>query len=165
MTSNNTFTEAFLSIELRQRRIFPGTRMLDRILDALLLRFTADGRDNLTGAQPSNTTGSILFGALTRMTLIVLVGFICMEYFHLYDYWMVAIFAVVGFVFYPAYRQYALFYGRMEQLEENTLCGQCKHFDVTGQLCKIYDEHVSLTNIPCGGEDWEPISYEDRQKR
>jgi hypothetical protein len=139
--------------------------MLDRIIDALLLRFTADGRDDLTGKQPSNTTGSILFGAMIRFVLVVIVGLISMEYFGLYDYWMVFVLLLFGFVFFPAYRQYVLFYGRMEKLEQTTLCGSCKHFDISGQLCKIYDEHVSLTHIPCEGEDWEPLTYEDKQGR
>lgn len=139
--------------------------MLDRIIDALLLRFTADGRDNLTGKTPSNTTGSILFGAMVRLILVMIVGTIGMEYFQLYDYWMVFVVLVFGFVFYPAYRQYVLFYGRMETLEQTTLCGSCKHFDISGQLCKIYDEHVSLTHIPCEGEDWEPLTYEEKIRR
>lgn len=139
--------------------------MLDRIIDALLLRFTDDGRDDLTGKQPSNTTGSILFGAMIRFVLLMIVGLISMEFFGLYDYWMVFVLLLFGFVIYPAYRQYVLFYGRMETLEQTTLCGSCKHFDISGQLCKIYDEHVSLTHIPCEGEDWEPLSYEDKMRR
>lgn len=139
--------------------------MLDRIIDALLLRFTADGQDNLTGRNPSNTTGSILFGAMVRLVLVVIIGTVSMEYFQLYDYWMVFVVIIFGFVFYPAYRQYVLFYGRMETLEQTTLCGSCKHFDISGQLCKIYDEHVSLTHIPCEGEDWEPLTYEEKMGR
>ena len=139
--------------------------MLDRITDALLLRYTADGRDNLAGRHPSNTTGSILFAAMVRFVFVVVVGLISFEYFKLYDYWMVAVIALFGFVLYPAYRQYVLFYGRMETIEQSTLCGSCRHFDISGQLCKIYDEHVSLTHIPCEGEEWEPVSYEEQQGR
>ncbi len=139
--------------------------MFDRIIDALLLRYTRDGQDNLTSINPSNTTGSILFGAMIRFVFIIIITWMAVEYFGAFDYWMASILIVVGFVFYPAYRQYVLFNQRIDTLEKSTLCGQCKHFDPTGQLCKLYDEHVTLTHIPCNGEDWEPLTYEDKMQR
>ncbi len=136
--------------------------MLDRLADLLLFRYTNQGKDDNTNAKPYITMGSIVWGGLVRTGLIVVTSWALVEYFELRDYWMVPLLAIVGLVIYPAYRQYYHFTGRIEVMQEETMCGSCKHFDPTSQLCRIYDEHVSTTYIPCEGDSWEPLTYEER---
>ena len=42
-----------------------------------------------------------------------------------------------------------------------TLCSTCRHFEPGSVLCMKLDEHVTEDDIPCGGELWEPKSYEE----
>lgn len=136
--------------------------MLDRLTDLLLFRYTNQGKDNNSETKPYITTGSIVWGALIRTAIIVVVSWFVVEYFDLRDYWMVVLLTIVGLVVYPAYSQYSHFTSRIEILQEEIMCGTCKHFDPTSQLCKIFDEHVSTSYIPCEGNSWEPSQFDDR---
>ena len=137
--------------------------MLDRLTDLLLFRYTNQGKDSNTELKPYITTGSIVWGALIRTAIIVFLSWSIVEYFELRDYWMVVLLAIVTFVIYPAYSQYSHFTSRIEVFQEETLCGTCKHFDPTSQLCKIFDEHVSTNYIPCEGNSWEPLHFDDTE--
>jgi hypothetical protein len=111
---------------------------------------------------PILTTGSIVWGILLRSTIILFGGAFIVRVFEMYNFWWTFLFIFWIFVAYPGWRQFQKFKERIKKLEESTLCGSCVHFESTGQLCKIYDEHISNSYIPCEGLSWEPRSYEDK---
>ncbi len=125
---------------------------LENILDILMFREGTD-EDSDTNL-PVVTTGSVVLGMIFRSAIIIILMFIFSEYFR--EMWYLGVFIFWFFVAYPAYRQYNKFNKRMENFQEETLCGTCRHFNPSGQLCTIYDEHVSRNHIPCNGEAWEP---------
>lgn len=124
----------------------------DKILDVFMFREGSE-EDSETN-QPKVTTGSVVLGIIFRTAIIFIVFLAFADYFR--GYWYISLAAFWFFVAYPAYRQYQKFNKRIEDFKEETLCGTCRHFNATGQLCTIYDEHVSKNHIPCGGQSWEP---------
>lgn len=126
----------------------------EKIVDLFMFRNPGDS-DNETN-HPVVTTGSIIWGALLRSSIIIVSSMLLLGYIRQYEYWWIALFALWFFAAFPAYRQYQSFNDRIKKLEESTLCGSCRHFNSGGQLCNIYDEHVSSNYIPCEGADWEP---------
>ncbi|MBX7156288.1 MAG: hypothetical protein U0Y96_10635 [Candidatus Kapaibacterium sp.] len=126
--------------------------MLDTFFDQITLR---NGFYNEEG-QPRYTTGSVVSGALMRGILVILIGTAISQRMSVEATWMISIILLWAYVAYPAYRQYVVFNTHVEEIENTTLCGQCRHFSSTNQLCSIYDEHVTNTYVPCEGIDWEP---------
>ncbi|MFP4529357.1 MAG: hypothetical protein ACLFQX_12480 [Candidatus Kapaibacterium sp.] len=126
----------------------------DKIIDAFMFREGSD-EDSDTN-QPVVTTGSIVWGLLIRTAIIIIASMLLLDQFQWREYWWVVLFAIWLLAAWPAYRQYQKFSKRMENFESSTLCGSCRHFDPSSQLCTIYDEHVSTNHIPCGGDLWEP---------
>jgi len=110
--------------------------------------------------QPIITTGSIVWGVLLRSAIIMVLSFILMIYLenHTYSYMFFFIFWFAAA--YPGWRQYQLFQQRIKKVEESTLCGSCRHFEPSSQLCKILDEHVTREYIPCEGLSWEPRHFD-----
>lgn len=131
--------------------------LLEKIADILQFR---EGTIEDDYNEPVVTTGSIIFGAIIRSALIILPTFFVVEYFELRGFWWVTAFFVWLFAAYPAYRQYSKYNERMALFEEETLCGKCKHFEASGQLCRILDEHVTRNNVPCEGLSWEPKHFD-----
>lgn len=127
---------------------------LNKIFDYFMFREGTETDDYST--KPIITTGSIVWGVLIRSFIIIFASLFLLEKFYFIYYWWLCVFALWFFVAYPAYSQFQYFSNRMDKFEEETLCGQCKHFSPSSQLCSIYDEHVSRTYIPCEGESWEP---------
>ncbi len=74
--------------------------------------------------------------------------------------WWITAFFVWLVALYPAYKQYTEYNNRIEDFLEDTLCGKCKHFEPSGQLCKLLDVHVTKNSVPCEGLSWEPKSFE-----
>lgn len=132
---------------------------LEKIIDLFMFRESAEDDDYNT--KPQITTGAIVWGVIMRSALIITLMLLLNEQLHLRNYWYFSLFTLWIFVAYPAYRQYRRFNERMDSFEEETLCGTCIHFDRGGQLCKIYDEHVSKNYIPCDGMDWQPKNYDE----
>jgi hypothetical protein len=126
--------------------------MLDQLFDYLLLKRDTDSSSPL----PQRTTGSIVSGALFRAFFVILLGFFLWEWRGDQTTWFITIILLWGYVVYPAQRQYDVFNKEMDKMYEETLCGQCKHFNLTNQLCGVYDEHPTKEYIPCDGIDWEP---------
>jgi hypothetical protein len=131
----------------------------NKLIDILQFREGTEDDDE-GGTQPVMTTGSIVWGVILRASIIIFLSFFLLEWFVSYKMWWVALFAVWLGAAYPAYRQYQVFKKRVQEVEDETLCGKCKHFDPTSQLCRIYDEHVTATYIPCEGLSWEPKNFE-----
>lgn len=132
----------------------------EKIIDLLMFRETDDESD--AANVPVITTGSIVWGLLLRSFIIVFLSFLLISYFQAYQYWWYSGFFLWLFAAYPAYRQYQSYSKKIEIIEEETLCGSCRNFDPSNQMCKIYDEHVSSDYIPCEGQSWEPKTFEDR---
>ena len=129
--------------------------MIDRLIDTFLHRFTNTGNDNNDNPIPLITTGSIVLGAMLRLALIMLITWLIIDEWMFQQYWIFIAIAIMLFVIYPSFRQYSIFNDRIENLAESTMCGSCRHFDNTGQMCTLYDEHISNNSLPCEGQDWE----------
>lgn len=133
--------------------------MLEKILD--LFMFREGTEEELDGTRtPIITTGSIVWGILLRTALIIFITFLFYEQLNIRKYWWISLFILWFVAIYPGWRQFNIFKKRSEKLKEETLCGSCKYFDETGQLCRIYDEHISREYIPCGGQSWEPRHFD-----
>ena len=126
--------------------------MLDSFFDQITLRHGLYDHEG----QPRFTTGSIVSGAILRGFLTILVGFALWYWKGDESTYLLTLLMLWGYVAYPAYRQYTLFNEHIESYKVETLCGQCKHFNSTGQTCFRYDEHVTNEYVPCEGLDWEP---------
>ncbi len=129
-----------------------------KILDLLMFREGTNDENDLK--EPVITTGSIVWGLLIRSAILIVLSFLLIDFFDRREYWWFSLFFIWFFAAYPAYRQYTFYNQKIEEFKESTLCGSCKHFDQTGRLCRLYDEHVSKDYIPCEGDSWEPNSFE-----
>jgi hypothetical protein len=125
----------------------------EKLLDLFLLR-TRDPEYAVD--QPFYTTGSIVAAALMRVAVIAVVTMTLRPYMSSTTTWWVAMLGLWGLGLYPAWLQYDKHHERVERVTEGTLCGSCRHFNGTNQLCMILDEHVVSDEPPCEGEGWEP---------
>ena len=115
-------------------------------------------------SQPIVTVGSIVWGVILRASIVVLLSFFFIQFYRFYGYWWVALFIFWFGAVYPGWKQYQTYQIKIKKIEESTLCGTCVHFESSGQLCKIYDEHISSDYIPCDGLDWQPRTFEDEDQ-
>ncbi len=134
---------------------------MNKIIDLLQFRESSD-HDSETD-QPAVTTGSVVWGVLLRSAIIITASLFVLNKFQLREHWWVIVFLLWFLVLYPAYRQYQSYDKRIKEMQEETLCGSCKHFESSSQLCRIYDRHVSKNHIPCEGLNWEPTGYEEEE--
>lgn len=134
--------------------------MLQKLIDIFMFR-EKSVEDTEGILQPVITTGSIVWGALLRTAIIVIISFFLVTRIDSKEIYWISLFIVWLFAFYPAWRQYNIFRERITKFTEETLCGSCRHFDEQSQLCKIFDEHPTEKYIPCEGLNWEPVSYEN----
>jgi hypothetical protein len=109
---------------------------------------------------PRITMGSIVLYTLIKTGVMILGSWFAVEYFRLPEYWYLALFAVWLFAVYPAFLQYQKFQEDAEKIKKDSLCASCKHYDSTGIICTIYDEHVTPHHIPCEGNDWESKQFD-----
>ncbi|MBU3678800.1 MAG: hypothetical protein FGM32_04230 [Candidatus Kapabacteria bacterium] len=126
----------------------------DRWMDLLLLRMRepVDAVD-----RPYYTTGSIVTAAMIRVALL---GLICIALAQVADatiVWWTAMLSLWGLGIYPAWLQHQAFHETVERITVGTLCGACRYFNETNQLCTIMDVHVTSEEPPCEGEGWEPL--------
>lgn len=133
----------------------------EKLQDALMFR-EGSYEDNYTNL-PKVTIGSIIWGVLLRTTVIVFGSLLIAMalYQKVVVNWWIIFFAMWVFVVFPAFRQYKKFDERIDELEEQTMCGSCRHFIKDSQLCRLYDEHISFEHLPCNGEAWEPKPFEE----
>lgn len=101
--------------------------------------------------------GRIIYWGLIRVAILIPVLWIFIEWIDYKFWWIIAVMAVYGVVIHPAIIQYRLFTEENQQILEDTICSQCKHFDTSAVLCTKYDEHPTEEYIPCDGVDWEPF--------
>lgn len=126
----------------------------EQILDLFLLRMNPP--DYATD-QPYYTTGSIVAAGLLRIAVIATIAFLLNAQFESSSWWWtLVLFALWSLGAYPAWVQYKKFNDHVQELHHGTLCGSCRHFNPTNQLCMVLDEHVTTEKPPCEGEAWEP---------
>ena len=125
----------------------------EKLMDLFLLR-TRDPEYAVD--QPFYTTGSIVAAALMRVALIAVATMTMRSYMSSTTTWWVAMLGLWGLGVYPAWLQYTKHHERIDSITDGTLCGSCRHFNPTNQLCMIMDEHVTSEEPPCEGEGWEP---------
>ena len=127
----------------------------EQFVDLFLLRTSAPDYES---DSPYYTTGSIVAAAIMRIAIVGLAAILLNDTFNSSGWWWTGVlfaFWLVGV--YPAWLQYQKFHEEVEQLQTGTLCGACRHFNPTNQLCMVLDEHVTSEAPPCEGEAWEPI--------
>lgn len=132
-----------------------GNEIVEKLKFALLFKGVSDD-DNHN--EPVVTHGTIIWGLILRSAIVVVVTIILLGQYRNNDIWYLSLFLMWLFALYPGWTQYKKYENRIKKFKENTLCGSCRNFEETSQLCKIYDQHVSSNNIPCEGMDWEPKS-------
>lgn len=125
----------------------------EQILDMFLLRTK---EPDYAIDRPYYTTGSIVTAAIFRVAIIGVAAMIYNANTYSDYTWYITLFLIWGVGVYPAYIQYQRFNEHIERISEETLCGKCRYFNPTNQLCTILDEHVTDDYVPCGGEAWEP---------
>lgn len=141
--------------------------MADKNLETLkdLLQFRIGTEEDENGdEQPVITTGSVVWGVLLRMSVIIVIAFVFLSIFEAYRYWWVFLFIIWFGTTFPGWKQYQIFQRRMKKLQESTLCGSCLHFDPTSQLCKLYDQHITMNYIPCEGLNWDPKPIDNEEE-
>lgn len=104
---------------------------------------------------PEVTVGSILTWGLIKTAILVVTMWFVIERFRWHEYWFVGLGIFWFLVAYPAFLQYQRFKAQTVHLEKSSLCATCRHFDETGHFCRLMDEHISETYIPCEGLSWE----------
>ena len=132
----------------------------NKLIDIFMFREGTEEDDQGIN-QPVITTGSIIWGLILRTSVLFLASFFAVEYFRSGYIWWFSLFGIWMGGAYPAWRQYNIFNERVKIIKEETLCGSCKYFEESSQLCKILDEHPTKNYIPCEGESWEPIQFDD----
>ncbi len=106
-----------------------------------------------------HSLGSIIWGVLLRMAIVMFAVWILRDFIEEYtDWWLVASFSLYGLAIYPAQVQYEYFRSANRRLIEGTLCSSCRHFRPENIHCTMHDEHVTEEYLPCEGRDWEPAA-------
>ncbi|MBM4170903.1 MAG: hypothetical protein FJ214_03425 [Ignavibacteria bacterium] len=101
--------------------------------------------------------GAIIFWALVRTAILIPSLWLLQGYIEYKYWWWFGIMTVYGVVIHPAMIQYRFFVEENKEISEDTLCSSCKHFDKTAIICLIYDKHPTVNNLPCNGNEWEPV--------
>jgi len=107
--------------------------------------------------QPYYTTGSIVSAALMRIVLLIVLGFVLRSYQSASITWTITTFAIWALGVFPAWKQYTVFNEAVDRIIESTLCGTCRHFNPSNQVCRVLDVHVTTDAPPCEALDWEPM--------
>lgn len=111
--------------------------------------------------QPAFTVGTIIYGTILRVSAIIVLTWFLNDYFGRTEtIWTISMLLLWGIGVYPAFRSYQKFLKNVSTIKSDTLCGSCKYFNETNQLCSVYDEHVTETYVPCEGLSWEPQNFE-----
>ncbi len=129
--------------------------MKDKLID--IFNFRIGTEEEADGSlHPIITAGSVAWGILFRAALLTALAFLLLSIWDNRDKtaW-IFVFLIWGLAVYPGWKQYQVYSERIKKVQEETMCGSCKHFDMQSQLCKIYDEHISINYLPCEGESWE----------
>ncbi len=133
----------------------------DKLIDLFMFRMGTE-EDEEGAQQPVITTGSIIWGMILRTAIIVVISFFVVSRYPSSNAVWMLLFALWLIAIYPGWQQFQNFKRKMDKFEEETLCGSCRHFDSSSQLCTIYDEHPTKDYIPCEGLNWEPSQFDSK---
>lgn len=122
--------------------------MLQDLISIFNFSYNKDDREVIS-------VGSIIWGIIFRSFLIMVLSLLIIRKFELFDNAIVFVIVLWFFVAWPAYNKFKEYNKRSEEFIESTLCGSCRHFERTAQLCRIYDEHPTKDYVPCDGDAWE----------
>ncbi len=100
--------------------------------------------------------GEIVFWTLIRTLIMIPIIWISLDYFDYKFWWIISIIAIYIVIIHPAIIGYKKFEEKNKDVNENSLCSTCRHYDKTAVLCMKYDKHPTMNFIPCNGVDWEP---------
>ena len=100
--------------------------------------------------------GEIVFWTLVRTLVMIPLIWISLDYFDYKFWWIISIIAIYIVIIHPAIISYKKFVEKNKDVNENSLCSSCRHYDKTAVLCMKYDKHPTMDFIPCNGVDWEP---------
>ncbi len=100
--------------------------------------------------------GEIVFWTLIRILILIPVIWISQNYFDYKFWWIISITAIYIVIIHPAIIGYKKFEEKNKEVNENSLCSSCRHYDKSAVLCMKYDRHPTMNFIPCNGIDWEP---------
>ena len=109
--------------------------------------------------------GGIVFWAIIRTAILIPALWILLGMMEYRYWWWLVVLSIYGVIIHPAMIQYKLFQEENDDIINNTLCSSCEHFDKTAVLCTKYDKHPTLTELPCGGMDWEPVLNDYETKK
>lgn len=101
--------------------------------------------------------GGIVYWTLIRLAVLIPLIWYFSNVVDSRFFWVIAGTAFYLGIIFPAIQQYKKFQEENLDLLNDTICAQCKHFDVSAALCMKYDEHPKPDNIPCKGIHWEPL--------
>ena len=128
--------------------------MKDKLIDIFNFRIGTEEESD-GSLYPIITTGSVAWGILFRTALLTALAFLILSIWENREGAWIFVFLIWGLAVYPGWKQYQVYNERIKKVEEDTMCGSCKHFDKPSQLCRIYDEHININYIPCEGDSWE----------
>ena len=100
--------------------------------------------------------GEIVFWTLIRTLIMIPAIWFSLEYFDYKFWWIASIIAIYIVIIHPAIIGYKKFEEKNKEVNENSLCSSCRHYDKSAVLCMKYDKHPTMNFIPCNGIDWEP---------
>jgi glucan phosphoethanolaminetransferase (alkaline phosphatase superfamily) len=100
--------------------------------------------------------GEIVFWTLIRISILIPIVWISQNYLDFKFWGIVSITAIYLVVIHPVIISYKKFEEKNKEVNENSLCATCRHYDKSAVLCMKYDKHPSMNFVPCDGNDWEP---------
>jgi len=101
--------------------------------------------------------GSIISWGILRFAVVLVAMWLLRDAIAEYgDWWMLFFFAIGAVVLFPAQLQYYRHREEVTEINKDSLCTSCKHYNADEALCTSLDEHVTLAVVPCEGFMWEP---------
>ncbi len=101
--------------------------------------------------------GAIIYWAIVRFAIVIVVAWALHDRVQDYgDWWSMFFVAVAVVVLFPIQLQYRKHQQKVDETNEDSLCGSCMYYAKDSMLCTKLDEHVTLDYIPCEGMGWEP---------
>ncbi len=100
--------------------------------------------------------GEIVYWTLIRLIILIPLVWFLQAYIDFKFWWIISLTFIYVIVIHPAFIKYKKFEEKNKDVNENSLCASCKHYNKSAVLCMKYDKHPSMTFVPCNGVDWEP---------
>lgn len=108
--------------------------------------------------------GSIVFWGIIRTAIFIPAIWILADYIEPKYWWSLLPIAIYAVIIQPAVIQYRFFLEENREVMENSLCSSCNYFDKTAVICLKLDKHPSMSDVPCGGLEWEPKNENNKKE-